>query len=116
MQPGYTLGPDEVSGIKHLVASSVGTTMGINDVKVIDAATMMSMKGREDVELNPDGVQSEIERLNLTATVEQKLVDKASNILSMYILPENFRVSATVKLDYNKMISESVASHAIAGF
>ncbi len=107
MQPGYTLGPDEVSGIKHLVASSVGTTMGINDVKVIDAATMMSMKGREDVELNPDGVQSEIERLNLTATVEQKLVDKASNILSMYILPENFRVSATVKLDYNKMISES---------
>ncbi|MEG1126512.1 MAG: flagellar M-ring protein FliF C-terminal domain-containing protein [Oscillospiraceae bacterium] len=107
LEKGAQLGPKEVSGIKHLTASSVGETMRIEDVKVIDAATSLNLKGSEDIELNPDGVAGEIERLNLTATVEQQLVAKADNILTMYLTPENYRISATVKLDYNKMISES---------
>lgn len=105
LQPGYTLSRDQVSGIKYLVASSVGSTMTVNDVKVIDAATSISLKSREDSDMS--GSDIGIERLGFEERIESRITEKALNILTIAYSPEDIRVSATVVLDYNKMLTES---------
>lgn len=105
LQPGYTLSRDQVSGIKYLVASSVGSTMTASDVKVIDAATSISLKSREDTDMNSADIG--LERLGFEDRIESRLVEKALNVLTIAYAPEDIRVSATVALDYNKMLTES---------
>ncbi len=105
LEPGYTLSRDQVSGIKFLVASSVGSTMTAGDVKVIDAATSISLKSREDSDMTTADVG--LERLGFEDRIESRLVEKALNVLTIAYAPEDIRVSATVALDYNKMLTES---------
>lgn len=105
LQQGYTLSRDQVSGIKYLVASSVGSTMTAADVKVIDAATSISLKSREDTDMS--GADAGLERLGFEERIESRLVEKALNVLTIAYAPEDIRVSATVVLDYNKMLTES---------
>ena len=105
LQPGYTLSRDQVSGIKYLVASSVGSTMTASDVKVIDAATSISLKSREDADMSSADIG--LERLGFEDRIESRLVEKALNVLTIAYAPEDIRVSATVALDYNKMLTES---------
>ncbi len=105
LEPGYTLSRDQVSGIKFLVASSVGSTMTAGDVKVIDAATSISLKSREDSDMSTADVG--LERLGFEDRIESRLVEKALNVLTIAYAPEDIRVSATVALDYNKMLTES---------
>lgn len=105
LQPGYSLSRDQVSGIKYLVASSVGSTMTVGDVKVIDAATSISLKSREDADMSSADIG--LERLGFEERIESRLVEKALNVLTIAYAPEDIRVSATVALDYNKMLTES---------
>ena len=105
LQPGYSLSRDQVSGIKYLVASSVGSTMTVADVKVIDAATAISLKSREDTDMS--SADTGLERLGFEDRIESRLVEKALNVMTIAYAPEDIRVSATVKLDYNKMLTES---------
>ncbi|HWP51420.1 MAG TPA: flagellar basal-body MS-ring/collar protein FliF [Clostridia bacterium] len=105
LEPGYTLSRDQVSGIKFLVASSVGSTMTVGDVKVIDAATSISLKSREDSDMSNADIG--LERLGFEDRIESRLVEKALNVLTIAYAPEDIRVSATVALDYNKMLTES---------
>lgn len=105
MQPGFTLSRDQVSGIKYLVASSVGSTMTVHDVKVIDAATSLSLKSREDTDLSE--AETGLERLGFEARIEERLVEKALHSLSLFYDEEDIRASATVVIDYNKMLTES---------
>lgn len=105
LQPGYTLSRDQVSGIKYLVASSVGSTMTVQDVKVIDAATSLSLKSREDADLS--GAEAGLERLGFEQRIEERLVEKALHSLSLFYNEEDIRASATVVIDYKKMLTES---------
>lgn len=105
LQPGYTPTPDQVSGIKYLVSKSVGQGMTPADVVVIDSATWVNLKSRDDA--NAGGTGDESERLLLQEQVEQKLGDKVRNVLSIAFAPENIRVSATVAMDYKKVMTES---------
>lgn len=105
LETGKTLSRDQVSGIKFLVASSVGSTMDVSDVKVIDAATSISLKSREDDDPNALGMS--LDRLGFEEQIEKRLVEKAQNILTLVYPEEDIRVSATVVLDYNKMLTES---------
>lgn len=104
MEPGVTLSKDQVYGIKHLVAKSVGSSMNIDDVAVIDSATGLSLKSRDQTDTTID---SELERLGYSKTIEQSYVDKVLNVIGLFVNPEDVRVSATIKLDYNKMKTES---------
>lgn len=103
LESGYTPTRDQVSGIKYLVAKSVGSGMQPSDVAVIDAATWVNLKSRDDDNSYDDST----ERLALEEQIEQSLVDKARNVLSIAYNPEDMRISATVTLDYNKVITES---------
>lgn len=105
MEPGHTLSRDQVSGIKYLVAAGVGSTMSVSDVKVIDAATSLSLKSREDADMS--SAEIGLERLGFEERIERRLVEKALNVLTIAYAPEDIRVSATVELDYNKMLTES---------
>ena len=105
LQGGFTLSRDQVSGIKYLVASSVGKNMLPADVVVIDAATAINLPGREEGDAS--GVGASMERLGFEQEVEKRLVEKAMNVLTLAYKPEDIRVSATVVVDYNKMVTES---------
>ncbi|MDD3430069.1 MAG: flagellar basal-body MS-ring/collar protein FliF [Oscillospiraceae bacterium] len=105
LETGKTLSRDQVSGIKYLVASSVGSTMTADDVKVIDAATSISLKSREDGDST--GLETGLERLGFEEQIETRLTEKALNVLTIAYDPSDIRISATVVLDYNKMITES---------
>lgn len=98
LDPGVTLTKEQVSGIKYLVSSSAG--IAIQDVKVIDAATSLNLKSTEDT-LDGDGGSLDFEK-----QVEERLVEKAMNVLSIAYGPDDVRVAATVVIDYKKMLSE----------
>ena len=105
LEDGYTLSRDQVSGIKFLISSSVGGGMTPSDVKVIDAATSLSLKSREDDDMS--GSEIGLERLGFEERIEQRLVEKALHSLSLFYDQEDIRISATVVIDYNKMLTES---------
>lgn len=98
LHPGVTLSKEQVSGIKYLIASNTGMEAG--DVVVYDAGTNLSLKSTED---DVDGLGGSLDFEN---QIERKLVDKAMNVLSIALSPEQVRVSATVVVDYKKMLSE----------
>lgn len=104
LEPNMKLSPQQVSGVKWLVASSI-PNMDVSDVKVIDAATSLPMKSEEDAA--PDSLTATLERLDLERRIEERLVEKALNVLTVAFKPDEVRVSATVAIDYSKMLTES---------
>lgn len=98
LEPGKTLSKEQVSGMKYVVSSSTGILM--ENVQVIDAASNLRLKGTED---DMDGMGGS---LDFESQIEKRLVDKALNVLSIAFNPEDVRVSATVVVDYKKMLSE----------
>lgn len=104
LRPGVTFGKDNVSAVKVLVASSVGYTMDPKDVKIIDAATSLNLLGREDSSL---GLEGEMERLGYQDEIDSRYASKVANIVSLIIPAENFRVNSSIKIDFDKMITES---------
>lgn len=106
LQPGVTYSKDNVTAVKTLVASSVGYTMDPKDVMVIDAATSINLPGRDDTD-SAYSVEGELQRLGYQDKIDQRYADKAMNVLSLFIEPTNLRITATIKIDYNKMVTES---------
>lgn len=104
LRPGVTFDKDNVSAIRLLVASSVGYTMDPKDVMVIDAATSLNLRGREDSSL---GLEGEMERLGYQDEIDSRYSAKVANIISLVIPAENFRVNSSIKIDFDKMITES---------
>lgn len=91
----------QVRTIKQLVALSVPDILPEN-VVVADALTGVAMDtGEYDPEM---GVN--LQKLGFETQVEQKMADKVMNLLSLAYGRDNIRVSATVNLDYDKMITE----------
>ena len=91
----------QIRTIKQLVALSVPDILPDN-VVVADALTGVAMS---DGEYDP-AVGVNLQKLGFETQVEQRMADKVMNLLSLAYGRENIRVSATVNLDYDKMITE----------
>ena len=106
LYPGYRLSGEKVSAIKNLVAAAVPQMEAAN-VTVVDSSTGIEMKATEET-----GVDSELgynlQRLGFEYEVEKRLEEKVLNLLTMGYGPDKVRVSATVVIDYDKMITEEM--------
>lgn len=101
--PGYELSPEKVAAIKNLISNSVPRLLPEN-VTVVNAETMQEMMSG-DVE---DTASYGLNRLDFEAKVEKRLQDKIMNVLTLAYPPGQIRVSATVVIDYDKMITEDL--------
>lgn len=101
MMPGNELSEEKVSAIKNLVSDSVPRLLP-EHVTVVNADTMEEYSSGESVSEGLNGV----DRLDFETKVEKKLAEKIGNVLSLGYSKDQFRVSATVVIDYDKMITE----------
>ncbi len=102
-----TLSREQVSSIKNLVASSV-PNMSPDDVKVINSATQMELFGLTDEGATESDMELALQRMGLERQMEHMLEEKAMKQLSLIYSPDDIRVSATVELNYDKMLQESM--------
>jgi flagellar M-ring protein FliF len=98
-----TLDTKMVLGIKNLVASSV-PQMDSSRVIVVDASSGAELAA-QSVENNMD---SSFLQIQFEKEIETKMVEKVLNLLTMPYGYENIRVSASVVIDYDKMLSEEM--------
>lgn len=103
MEGGSKLSASHISAVKNLVASSV-PKMSVDNVTIVDALTSLEMHGNDE---NSDDAYS-ASRLDFETQMEQKIVEKAKNVLSLSYGEDKLRVSATVVIDYSKMITEQM--------
>lgn len=101
--PTFELSPEKVAAIKKLVANSVPRLLPEN-VTVINADTMEELISDEI----GSGSFYGLNRLDFEAKVEEKLENKIKNVLALGYKPSQIRVSATVVIDYDKMITEDL--------
>lgn len=92
-----------VSGIKNLVASAV-PNMEKDAVVVIDAASGQEL-GQSTLDI---GFEQNYLQIQFEQDLEERLQTKVVNLLSMPFGFENIRVSASVVIDYDKMLSEEL--------
>lgn len=101
--PSYELSPEKVAAIKKLVANSVPRLLPEN-VAVINAVTMEELQGQS----LDSGSYYGLDRLDFESKVEKRLEDKIMNVLTLAYKSSQIRVSATVVIDYDKMITENM--------
>ncbi|MBC5711098.1 flagellar M-ring protein FliF [Hungatella sp. L12] len=103
LMPSCELSPEKVGAIKNLIANSVPRLLPEN-VTVVNAETMQEMVSDDVGGLTSYGLG----RLDFEAKVEKRLQDKIMNVLTLAYSPGQIRVSATVVIDYDKMITEDL--------
>lgn len=103
MLPSYELSADKVAAIKNLVANSV-PRLQPESVTVVNADTMQEMVSGD---LGGESYYG-LSRLDFESSVEERLVDKITNVLTLAYPPSKLRISATVVIDYDKMITENL--------
>lgn len=101
LAPGYELSAEKVSALKNLIADSVPDLLP-EHVTVVNADTMQEFESDASVSDGMDG----LDRLDFESKVESRLTKKIENVLSLGYSPDQYRVSATVVIDYDKMITE----------
>lgn len=103
LMPSYELSPDKVAAIKRLIANSVPRLLPEN-VTVVNAETMQELLSGD----TEDAASYGLSRLDFETKVEKRLQDKIMNVLTLAYPPGQIRVSATVVIDYDKMITEDL--------
>ncbi len=103
MMPSYELSPEKVAAIKKLIANSVPKLLPEN-VTVVNADTMQEMVSDSVGDAGGYGLG----RLDFEEKVEERLADKIMNVLTLAYPPSQIRVSATVVIDYDRMITEDL--------
>lgn len=93
----------QVQGIRNLVASAV-PMMEAASVVVVDSNTGIEISAQNPTN-NLDG---NFLQLEFESAVEQRIEEKILNLLSMPYGLNNVRVSASVTIDYDKIISEEL--------
>ncbi|MGL5978952.1 MAG: flagellar basal-body MS-ring/collar protein FliF [Erysipelotrichaceae bacterium] len=101
---GNRLSSELVTGIQNLVASSV-PQMDSESVTIVDAATGTQL---QNTQKEPTGMDENFLQIEFESQVEQKIQEKILNLLSLPYGLENIRVSATVVIDYDKMLEEQL--------
>lgn len=102
--PGFVMTPEKVSAIKNLVANSVPRLLP-GKVTVVNADTTEELAAVSD---DSSGSAYGLDRLDFEAKVEEKLENKIRNVMSIGYPADQFRVSATVVIDYDKMLTEDL--------
>ena len=97
------LDPKMVHGIKNLVASSV-PQMDSSRVIVVDSSTGQELAG-QTAETNMD---NNFLQIQFEKEIESRMEEKILNLLVMPYGYENIRVSTSVVIDYDKMLSEEM--------
>ena len=98
-----TLDVKMINGIKNLVASSV-PQMDSSRVTVIDSSNGAELAGQSgDSSIDANFLQIEFEK-----EIESRMQEKILNLLVMPYGYENIRVSVSVVIDYDKMLSEEM--------
>lgn len=103
LMPSFELSPEKVAAIKNLVANSVPKLLPEN-VTVVNADTMQEMISDSVGGSSVYGLG----RLDFETRVEERLQNKIMNVLTLAYPPGQIRVSATVVIDYDKMITEDM--------
>ena len=103
MQPGYELTPERVTAIKHLAATSI-PKLDPEDVVVVDAATGVEMPGVDDAE--SQGYYS-VNRIEYERAISKQIEDNVKRLLSGKYGADGVTAVATVKINYDKMMSET---------
>lgn len=104
MENGFELSPERVSAIKNLVAFSVLPQMSPQNVKVIDASTGIEMLSTEEGGKTSNGL--DFERFEFEARIQKNMEDNVRRLLSPMYGAQGVTVVASVKLDYDKMLTE----------
>jgi len=92
-----------VLGIKNLVASSV-PQMDSSRVIVVDSSTGQELAGQvTETSMDNNFLQIQFEK-----EIESRMAEKILNLLVMPYGYENIRVSTSVVIDYDKMLSEEM--------
>ncbi len=102
LMPSYELSPEKVSAIKNLVSDSV-PRLAPENVTVVNAQTMQEMVS-DVIGTTAYGLN----RLDFETKVEERLENKIKNVLTLAYAPDKLRVSATVVIDYDRMITEDM--------
>lgn len=104
MKPSYTLSPERVTAIKNLAAYAIpNSQLKAENVKVIDAASGTEIDSGTSSIL---GEGNEYLRLQYEREVEKQLENKIKELLSPMYGSENVTAVVTVKLNYDKVVSE----------
>jgi len=103
MKDGVRLSSDKIAGIKNLIASAV-PKMSPEDVILVDAATSLEMVEDDNKQDNTYNLN----RLDFESQLEQNLVNKVKEVLSLAYSENEMRVAATVVIDYSRMITEQM--------
>lgn len=101
---GNRISGESIAGIKNLVSSAV-PNLSPDNVSVIDSSTGNELK---DPNASANSVEYEIKRMGLENEVETKIAEKIRGVLTLGYSPEDMRIEATVSLDYDKMLTESM--------
>ncbi|MDL2219611.1 hypothetical protein LJC04_04695 [Ruminococcaceae bacterium OttesenSCG-928-O06] len=105
MNQGYALGPGQVTAVRNIVSAGVG--IDATDVSVVDQNGNLLAAAGEEYNAAASVADSFLERLNLEAEVEARLRSKALELLSgPYPNTEKLRVTCTVALDFDAMVTE----------
>ena len=102
MLPGSVMSPEKVSGLKQLMADSV-PQLSSENVTVVNGDTMEEMKEESDLK-----DKYGLDRLGFETEIERKIESKIKKVLSLGYGPNDVMVSATVVIDYDKMITENL--------
>lgn len=93
----------QVQGIRNLVASAV-PMMEATSVVVVDSSTGIEISAQN----TPNNLDGNFLQIEFETAVEKRIEEKILNLLTMPYGLNNVRVSASVKIDYDKMISEEL--------
>lgn len=106
METGTVLSASQITGIRNLVGNAAGIEP--EKVAVLDTAGN-TLAASGDSYSDYDAASQFVQRQGLQEDVEAKLHDKAANVLSMaYPDANDYRITPTVELDWDAMITESV--------
>lgn len=99
---GKTLGDDQITAIKNLVASSV-PKMDAKNVTIVDSATMLELNVGADTANLGSGNNS---NLQFEQTVQKQIEDNIRRILTPRYGADGVVAVAKVTLNYDKMLTE----------
>ncbi|MGD9560510.1 MAG: flagellar M-ring protein FliF C-terminal domain-containing protein [Oscillospiraceae bacterium] len=107
LAPNYVLSSLQITGIRHLVGNSVG--IDPMQVSITDnTGNLLAATGATGADLATTSTAELLQRLDVARDMETDLVLKAVNQLSLlYPDSERYRATATVRLDWNKLVTET---------
>ncbi len=98
---GATLGSNDVNAIAELVSKGV-SGLELDNIRIVDSQSKLYTVGSEDDAENTDS------QMALQSSVQTQLSEQIMNLLSPVFGEENVLTQVSVKLNFDKTVSESI--------